>query len=676
MPIPEKLIEELKANTPKRGHSVQARAEDNTLFDTPGAGYSQFIFPIAATADNFPAWSYYPTIRDARLRIFYKTEPKLKGAVYSMTAFGKSLDLQIDGLPRAKKYSQLVVQDCENGMGQRSLVGKSLLDFYTQDNGMFWELVGAGRADRPLRGQLLPPYVMHLDSARCWRTFDEEFPVVYQNPINGTFHKLHYTRVIYSANMEQPDELARGIGFCPVSRVLEEAQYARDLLTFRREKVSGSFNRAIGYGVGINAQVFKDSLQAANGASTDEGFTVYKGIPFILRAQGAMELKLLDLAGVPDGFNLETETALYMYIVALAFGVDAREFWPATASGATKADASIQDQKTQGKGKGDVIETLENMWRQVFPDTVEAQYDYTDDEQDLQKANIWKIHSETFLAGKTSGTLDAEEARAHLVKEGVYDAALLKATTPEQANAEPVDDSTPVEDEATETTSSGGKPDIAGQEKKPAVEDEVEAKEFLVLDVKKKELSSTRSNFETAFYNILTGSRDGDYTRAQAQRLLYRLIQRYGTRGYVDGMNDGGVEIDESELEREDTRTINRLLSGQGAYVSDFMATVFDGDVSDLVAEGKPEQWFNGSIMPFYYAGLQASGDDPMMEFVGEMGKETCDDCPRLFGQRHRLSRWIEKGFNPPNGINLQCSPGLHCRHTLIRVRGRERGGW
>lgn len=665
----------VKTKATRNGRSVQARTEDSQLFSTP-ATYGNFIFNMGQYADTVPAWSYYPTMRDYYLRTFYKTEPKLAGAVYSMTAFGKSLDLQIDGFPRAKKYSQTLVQDCENGLGQRALVGKSLTDFFTQDNGMFWELVGAGRADRPLRGALLPPYVMHMDSALCWRTFDEEFPVVYRNPIDGTYHKMHYTRVLYRANQEQPDELARGIGFCPVSRVLRETQYARDILIYRHEKVSGRFTRAIGYGVGLNAKTLVDTLQAADESADSQGFAIYKGIPFVTRTQGAMELALLDLASLPDGFNLETETSLYMSILALAFGVDAREFWPATASGATKADATIQDMKTQGKGKGDVIETLESMWRQVFPDTVEAEYDYTDDEQDLQKAQIWKLHTENFNALKAGGNIDAEEARAHLVKEGVLDAALLKATTPEQANAEPIDDATPVEDEATEQTSSGGKPDIAGQEKKPAVEDEVEAKEFLILDVKKKELSSTRSNFEGAFYNILTGSRDGDYTRAQAQRLLYRLIQRYGTRGYIDGMIDGGVEIDESELEREDTRTINRLLSDQGTYVSDFMATVFDGDVSDLVAEGKPEQWFNGSIMPFYYAGLQASGDDPMMEFIGEMGKETCDDCPRLFGQRHRLSRWIEKGFNPPNGINLQCSPGLHCRHTLQRVRGRERGSW
>lgn len=668
MAFPIELLEQQEqAAKARNGHSIQARAEGSTIYDTPSA-FSTFLFPIAQAADAMPPWSYYPTLRDTFLRLFYRREPKLAGAVYSMTAFAKALDLQVDGLPRAKTYSQKILADCEGGRGARQLIGKSILDYYTTDNGMFWELVGTGRPDRPLRGQLVPPYVMALDSLRCWRTFDEEFPVVYQNPIDGTFHKLHTTRVVYRANMEQNDEMARGIGFCPVSRVLHEAQYARNILTYRDEKVSGRFTRAIGYGTGINPQAFKDSLQAAK-LNDEVGSVMYSGIPFILRAQGAMELNLLELASVPDGFNLETETALYMYILALAFGVDAREFWPATASGATKADATIQDMKTQGKGKGDVIETLEGMWRDVFPETVEAAYDYTDDEQDHRKAQIYALHATTYNSIKQAGTIDAEEERAHLVKEGVLDAALLKATTPEQAMAEPVTDATPEDDEATETQSSGGEPEIKkpNESNAPTIEN----------DVKKKELSSTRADFETAFNNILEGARDGDYTRAQAERQLYRLLQRTGTTAYVDGMNDGGVEINESELESADRRAINRLLSGQAGYISDFMATVFsENGVSDALASGKATQWFNGSVMPFYYEGLQQSGDDPMMEFVGEDGHETCNDCPRLKGQRHRFSKWVEKGLNPPNGVNLECSPGKHCKHYLERVRGRARGSW
>jgi hypothetical protein len=657
-------------NTPtkrqRNGRSIQARTEDSPIFDTP-AVYGNFLFPIGQYADTVPAWSYYPTQRDTFLRAFYKTEPKLAGAVYSMTAFGKSLDLQIDGLPRAKKYSQTLVQDCENGQGQRALVGKSLTDFFTQDNGMFWELIGAGKADRPLRGALLPPYVMHLDSALCWRTFDEEFPVVYRNPIDGTYHKLHYTRVLYRANQEQPDELARGIGFCPVSRVLKEAQYARDILTYRHEKVSGRFTRAIGYGVGLNAKTLVDTLQAADESADAQGFAIYKGIPFVTRTQGAMELKLLDLASLPDGFNLETETSLYMSILALAFGVDAREFWPATASGATKADATIQDMKTQGKGKGDVIETLESMWRQVFPETVEAQYDYTDDEQDLQKANIWKIHAETYDAIKASGNIDAEEARAHLVKEGVLDAALLKATTPEQANAEPVDDATPIEDEATEQTSSGGAPDIAGQTDKPAVENEVEAKGL-------KELSATREDFFSAVSNVFAGAVNKDYNRAQFERQLYRLIRRYGERAYRDGLADGGVEMDTGDaLDREDMAALNKLIGEQTGYIGNVGDVLFNEDVSDDITVNKPEMWWNKSVIPFYQAGLLSASANSMYEWV--LGKaEHCGDCLTMSGQVHRMREYSERGVLPQSS-SLECK-GFRCACSLRKTRGRAKGRW
>lgn len=658
------LLEDIKA---KAGHSIQGRTDGSPVFDTPSFA-GTFLFPIGQYADTVPAWSWYPTLRDAYLRAFWKTEPKLAGAVYSMVAFGKSLDLQIDGLPRAKKYSQTLIQDCENGMGQRALLGKSLVDFFTQDNGMFWELIGAGKADRPLRGALLPPYVMALDAANCWRTFDEEFPVLYRNPIDGTYHKLHYSRVVYRANNEQPDELARGIGYCPVSRVLREAQHARDILIYRHEKVSGRFTRGLLYGVGLNPKTLVDTLKAADEANDSEGFAIYKGIPVVSRAQGAMDLKLLDFASLPDGFNLESETQLYMYILALAFGVDAREFWPASQSGATKADATIQDMKTQGKGKGDVIETLESMWRQVFPDTVEAEYDYTDDEQDLRQAQIWQVHGTTIGNLQKDATIDAEEARAHLVKEGVLDAALLKATTPEQANAEPVDSSTPVEDEATETESSGGKPDIAGQEKKPAVENEQLAKGL-------KELSATREDFFLAIENIFEGAIAKDYNRAQFERQLYRLIRRYGERAYRDGLADGGVELDTDEpLDREDMASVNALLAEQQGYVSNIGDVLYNTDVSDDITVNKPPMWWNKSIIPFYQKGLASADANGLYEWELGATEEHCTDCNAMAGQKHRMREYVERGILP-QASSLECH-GFNCGCRLKKARGRAIGRW
>lgn len=647
----------------RNGHSVQARTEGLNLYDTPGAGGGMFIFPIAQAADSTPAWSIYPTLGDTYLRAFYKTEEKLSGAVYSMTSFSKSLDLKLDGLPRAKKYAQTILNDCENGRGYRQLVAKSMLDWETQDNGMFWELIGSGRADRPLRGALLPPYIMHLDSLLCWRTFDEEFPVVYRNPISGQYHKMHYTRVVYRSCMEQPDELARGIGLSPVRRVMRLAQMMRDILIYRHEKVSGKFTRAVMFGKGLTAQQLKDSLQASTENAESAGFAMYKGIPAFVHPMIETDLKLLDLASLGDGFDLEKETTLYMYILSLAFGVDAREFWPASQSGATKADASIQDMKTQGKGKGDRIETLSGLWRDVFPESVEAVYDYTDDEQDYQRAQISQIHVINFDSLKASGVIDADEARLHLVKEGVLDPALLKAQSPQTAEAEPVGDATPQQDEDAESgaTNTGGD--------KPTEENDPIAAKGL------KELSATREDFFSAIENIFEGAISRDYNRAQFERQLYRLIRRYGERAYRDGLSDGGVELDAGEpLDREDMAAMNALLAEQQGYVENIGAVLYNEDVSDDVTVNKPPMWWNKSIIPFYQKGLASADANGLYEWILGATEKHCGSCSGMAGQKHRMREYIERDIRP-QGHSLECG-GFNCQCRLQKTRGRVSGRW
>src|SRR6185369_6724414 len=96
-----------------------------------------------------------------------------------------------------------------------------------------------GRADKPLRGPVMQ--LAHLDSANCWRTFDPEFPVLYTNPYTGAYHKIHESRIMSGSSLTAPEELARGIGLCAVSRVYLYAQIARDIATFKHEKISGRF---------------------------------------------------------------------------------------------------------------------------------------------------------------------------------------------------------------------------------------------------------------------------------------------------------------------------------------------------------------------------------------------------------------------------------------------------
>ena len=397
--------------------SFQSRA----IQDPFGLGESatfadSFMFHLTQVVDEFPAWSIYPGRRDRDLRKFWKTEPTIAGAVYSSAAWGKGLENQLFGDEEQNEFAEDLLRSADFGAGHRTLVEKTIIDYHTQDNGTFWEKVGAGDPLGPLIGAVRQ--INYLDPAQCLRTFDWEFPILYTNPITHDIHKIHHSRVVMRSSMTQPNELARGVGLSSLSRALQSVQTIKDIHVYRHEKVSGNFKRGVGFGKGITAKTLQRVLGDANVADESAGFTRFNGIPFVVSVQG-VELSILDLASLPDGFDLETDTTLYIYILALCFGVDAREFWPATQSGATKADASIQSQKARGKGKADLIRTVEGMFRECLPDGTNFTYDFNDDEHDQRVAVMDQVTVQTLSIAKRDEAITAREYRAIMLKNDI-----------------------------------------------------------------------------------------------------------------------------------------------------------------------------------------------------------------------------------------------------------------
>jgi hypothetical protein len=62
--------------------------------------------------------------------------------------------------------------------------------------------------------------------------------------------------------------------------------------------------------------------------------------------------------------------------------------------------------------------------------------------------------------------------------------------------------------------------------------------------------------------------------------------------------------------------------------------------------------------------------DNVMVTFDGDDGKESCKDCKKLKGQRHKLSWFVSRGYVPPHGHGLECAPGGHCEHYLVDDKG------
>ncbi len=433
------------------GQSVQGRAEGAPWETVPGFG-DIMIVSLAQVADEIPGWSIYPARRDTELRkLVRNSDGALGSAVNTMQSKGQSLPFKVNapGAPRTQKRFSDMLGTCEFGEGFSSLFGKTLVDFYTQDNGWFIELIGAGRVDKKMVGPV--QRMAHLDSALCWRTFSKEgwsddekdaYPVIYTNPYTGEYQKIHKSRIVYGSSFAQSDELARGIGFCAVSRAFLGAQIARDVMIYKHEKISGRFTRALGWTTGFTEKSFEGALEQAAEKNDARGFTRYALIPFMHSMKDGASINKLDLASLPDGFDFQTDMTLWIYLLAFAFGVDAREFWPATASGATKADATVQHQKAQYKGFAENVKSIEHTinWK-VFPEGVELEFDAKDDEEDQRVASFHQtqIINEDLLV--KNGTITPAEGRAILISQGVIDPDVLQTAT------EPIvaDDSAPVD---------------------------------------------------------------------------------------------------------------------------------------------------------------------------------------------------------------------------------------
>lgn len=432
--------------------SIQGRARADDTESFPGGmalnPITMFTINLAAIKENgIPPWSIYPQVRDSFLRIYSKQEPIMAGALYTFVSRIKTLRWNIaNGGRNTKKYYQRLFAEADGGRGFGEFIEKVVADLLTQDNGAFIELVGAGDEDKPLVGRVTE--IWHLDSAQCWRTFDPEFPVIYQNPLDNTYKRIHKTRIIMLSSNPQPYERGRSVGFCAVSRAFRMMQAMKNIQIYKDEKVSGRFKRGLIYGNGLTPKTFRQAMMENEQAAENTGFTVYNEIPVLLSQQPDMKLTMLDLASLPDGFEYEKEINIYVYILALCFATDAREFWPATASGATKADATVQHMKAQGKGIGDVIHTLETAFNwQIMPGNGESsfEYDYTDDEQDKLKAELDGIKAANIALFQSNGWIDQFEGRALAISEGLIDPkALITVEYPDAA-----DDSGPLDTQLT-----------------------------------------------------------------------------------------------------------------------------------------------------------------------------------------------------------------------------------
>lgn len=379
---------------------------------------------IGASGSQAPAYWSYP--RDVWLRKFYLSSDYLKIAVSTFVQKAYAVPLTIAPRDRSvKSHTQLAEQMHTDIMYNSGLLkgfqvefAKFSTDYATQDNGAFMLVMGPGKADGPIRGQVVG--LMHLDAQRCIRTGNLEFPVMYEHA-DGKRYKLHYTRIIYMSSMPSADADMFDVGLCGVSRCIDATQDLLDVTTYTSEKLGSRPARQILYvKTGTTIQQLRDAVELANTRMDAQGLERFSRTMLLApqAAGGQLELDTIDLASAPDGFDREKATVLDVAVIAAAFGLDARDLAHSFGvTGQTKADAEVQHVKTYGKGVAQFLGDFAwQLNQKALPESLESYFDYIDDSQDEQAAVIRKTRSEGRNLDLTAGTITVRVAREQMLE--------------------------------------------------------------------------------------------------------------------------------------------------------------------------------------------------------------------------------------------------------------------
>lgn len=354
---------------------------------------------------------------------FYKTITKLK----SIKPIIEPRDLTIKShIKQAEMYQAILFEASEMGNGYGQLISKYFWDLFTKDNGAFVEVLGDGKPNGPIEGPVLG--LNNLDSSRCQRTSNPEYPVVYVDT-SGYRYKLHYSRVILVSSNPSTKATMNNVGYSWATRCINVSQNLLDIMLYKQEKMGSRPLRQMMVGKGIDAEQIWDAIFQANESMDNSGLRKYaQNVIIGDSARTDIDIDIKDLASVPDGFNEKESIELGMFAIALAGGIPPRDLWPATTTGATKADAAYQH---LGGSAG--YESLLNEFAyqlsgnpdskihfggKFLPPHLRLRYDVIDDEQDKMQSEVKEKRATTRKIGIETGVIDIRTARQQAWRAG------------------------------------------------------------------------------------------------------------------------------------------------------------------------------------------------------------------------------------------------------------------
>lgn len=416
-------------------HTIQSQVNSD-LIDN-----SLSILPFLLQAGELipPYWS---KTRDEKLSRFWMREDHISSALSMFVS--KTASIPVKVVPRDMSIKAHVKQadDLTANLNELSDWGKGwassfaikmIMSFVTQDNGCFAEILGDGKPDKERRGFY---GVAALDPGLCQRTSNPLYPIVYWDiGIGGTGnrYKMHHTRVMEASSLPNYLRPMNNVGFSAMSRMINTAQHLLDMSTTEQEELGSRPKRRLIIGKkGITGPEIVTAFLAADRQMDNEGLTRFSknvviGPTTKATANNEIDIEVLDLASVLKGEDKERSITLGMFLIALSLNIPPRWIWPATSTGATKADAMFQHIAGMGGGIGHLLQVFINMLGgskladtlgKPVPSHLEVVFDNQDDEQDRQQAEIREVRAKTRKENLASKVMDIRTARERMLDAG------------------------------------------------------------------------------------------------------------------------------------------------------------------------------------------------------------------------------------------------------------------
>lgn len=224
-----------------------------------------------------------------------------------------------DDSTRRTEAGKNLVMNFDGPAEYRGGMAKTVQDFLLTDNGWFVEVERVSK-----KPNSKPRALYHLDSFRCWRTGNLDYPVLYWD-YDGQFHRLRADQVIFGSDMPSPRARMFGRGRCAASRAFQTIYTLSAVKTYFREKITGSRALSLHFISGLSTRQLTDAMQTSESEKVRKGHVVYKGSVMIpIEGDQAINVASIDLASVPDGFDPEQveKSSLRTYAIAIGLNPD------------------------------------------------------------------------------------------------------------------------------------------------------------------------------------------------------------------------------------------------------------------------------------------------------------------------------------------------------------------